>query len=612
MQQSNRNVGRINQPPTSGLKLSTSDRRALGRSLRYLFSYKRATAGALFSLLLMSAANLVVPLIIQRAIDSGVGKHDFAVIAGSGLALIAVAMIRGLFTFLQGYLAERASQGVAYDLREALFNRIQKLSFSYYDQVETGQLLTRLTNDVEQIRQFAGRGVIQMIAASVMLIGVIVLLLYLNWRLALVSLLIVPPVFVALLYFVRRVGPMFLIIQQSLSRLNTILQEDIAGVRVIRSFLREDYEYRRYSEANDDLLAKNNTVIGMFSNNFPLVFFFANLGTLIVIWFGGYQVTGGQLSIGTLVAFNSFLTFLIQPVLQLGFLSSLLSRAGASSVRVFEIIDAPLDIQDRPGAVDLEEVSGRVEFQNVHFRYPGSEREVLHGVTFTAEPGQTVAILGTLGSGKSSLVNLIPRFYDVTEGSVKVDGRDVRDVTLASLRRQTGIVLPDALLFSGTVRDNIRYGRLEASDEEIESAARAAQAEEFILRLPEGYDTIVGERGVGLSGGQRQRIAIARALLIEPKLLILDDSMSAVDAQTESLLQDALERLMRSVGNTSFVIAQRASTVRNADLIVIIDDGRVAASGTHEELLEGSELYNEILGSQLIRDERQVAASERG
>jgi ATP-binding cassette subfamily B protein len=309
---------------------------------------------------------------------------------------------------------------------------------------------------------------------------------------------------------------------------------------------------------------------------------------------------GGQLSIGELIAFNTYLSFLLQPVLTIGFLSAGISRAGASSQRIFEILDAPLEVHDAPDARPLPPIRGRVDFRDVHFRYPGSEREILRGISVTVEPGQTIAILGTTGSGKSTLVNLLPRFYDVTAGSVAIDGHDVRTVTLASLRSQIGIVLQEALLFSGSVRDNIAYGKPDATLEEVEAAARAAQADEFIRTLPQGYDTIVGERGVGLSGGQRQRIAIARALLIDPRLLILDDSTSAVDAGTEVLIQEALDRLMRDARRTAFVIAQRISTVRDADLILILDDGLIAAQGTHEELLRESPLYNEILESQLL------------
>jgi ATP-binding cassette, subfamily B, multidrug efflux pump len=503
---------------------------------------------------------------------------------------------------LQGYLAERASQGVAYDLRNDLFAKIERLGFGYYDRVETGQLVTRLTSDVEQIRSFAGSGVVQLAAAVVMLVGTTTLLVVLDWQLALVALAVVPAIFALLLRFVRRIGPLFRAVQQTLGRLNSVLQEDLAGIRVIRTFSREEYEAERYSSVNDELLEKNLETVRTFSNNFPFVFLLANLGTLLIVLFGGLQVMGGRLSIGELVAFNTYLGFLLFPIFTVGFLAAGISRAGASSLRVFEVLDAPLEVQDAPGAVPLPPIRCRVEFDDVRFRYPGDEREILRGISFSAEPGQTIAILGTTGSGKSTLVNLIPRFYDVSGGGVLLDGHDVRDVTLASLRGQIGIVLQSALLFSGPVRANIAYGKPGATQEEIEAAARAAQADDFIRALPEGYDTVVGERGVGLSGGQRQRIAIARALLIDPRLLILDDSTSAVDAETEAAIKEALDRMMRDSRRTAFVIAQRISTVRDADLILILDNGEIAAMGTHEELLRDSELYNEILGSQLVME----------
>jgi ATP-binding cassette subfamily B multidrug efflux pump len=551
-------------------------------------------------LLLVSGANLATPVLIGRAIDEGIGPRRLGVIFVVVGYLVGLALARGLFTFLQGYLAERASQGVAYDLRDALFERIERLSFSYYDRVQTGQLVTRLTSDVEQIRTFAGSGVVQLANAVVMLVGATVLLLYLDWQLALVALAIVPVIAGLLVRFVGRIRPLFREVQQTLGRLNTVLQEDLLGVRVIRAFAREDYETARYSAVNDDLLDKNLTTVRVFANNFPFVFLFANLGTLAIIWFGGWQVIGGRLSVGDLVAFNTLLGFMLFPILTIGFLSASISRAGASAQRVFDVLDAPLDVKDAPDASILLPISCRVDFDDVSFRYPGSEREILSGVSFTARPGQTVAILGTTGSGKSTLINLIPRFYDVTRGAVRLDGNDVRDVTLSSLRSQIGIVLQETRLFSGTVRDNVAFGRPDATDEEVVAAAEAAQANEFIMGLSDGYDTVIGERGIGLSGGQRQRIAIARALLIDPRLLILDDSTSAVDAETEAAIQETLDRLMREKHRTVFVIAQRVSTVRDADLILVLDDGSIAASGTHEELLQDSELYNEILGSQLL------------
>jgi len=581
---------------------------ALRRALRYLRGYWRDSAGALVALLLVSVTNLAAPQLIRLAIDTGVSGRQTNAIIAAVVGLVVVAVLRGLFSFAQGYLAERASQGVAYELRDALFAKLQRLSFSYYDGQQTGQLLTRLTSDVEQIRTFAGSGLVQIISAVTMLLGTAILLFTINWQLAFVALLIIPPILLTLARFTARIGPLFGLVQMQLSRLNTILQEDLSGVRTIRAFAREDYETERYRASNDALFARNLQTVKVFSEMFPFVFFFANLGTLGVIWFGGLEVIGNTLTIGELIAFNSYLALLVFPLLSLGFLSSMVPRAGASSLRIYEILDALIDVSDRPGAVPLPLQGGRVEFREVGFRYPGSEREILHNVSFVAEPGQTVAILGTTGSGKSTIVNLLPRFYDVTAGAVLIDGYDVRDVTLNSLRSQIGIVLQETLLFSGTVRDNIAYGRPEATQGEIEAAARAAQAEEFIRALPQGYATVVGERGVGLSGGQRQRIAIARALLIAPRLIVLDDSTSAVDAGTEIAIQAALDALMRDASRTAFVIAQRISTVRDADLILVLDGGTIAARGTHDELLQESELYNEILGSQLLPAEGEGVA----
>ena len=573
---------------------------ALRRALAYLRSYKKEALGAFLALILVSVANLVTPQLIRYAIDSGVtppGSPLVILLAVGGL--VGVAVLRGAFQFLQGYLAERASQGVAYELRNALFEKIERLGFGYYDGQETGQLVTRLTSDVEQIRTFAGSGVVQLASAALMLVGTTVLLLFLDLQLALVALSTVPVIFILLFLFVRRIGPLFRGVQQALGKLNTVLQEDLSGVKTIRAYAREDYETARYREVNDDLLSRNIETVRTFSNNFPFIFFVANLGTLGIVLFGGVRVIEGSLTVGELIAFNTYLGFLLFPILTIGFLSAAFSRAGASATRVFEILDAPIEVEDRPDAVTLPPIRCRVEFDDVRFRYPGGEREVLKGISFSVEPGHTVAILGTTGSGKSTLVNLLPRFYDVTGGAVRLDGHDLRDVTLFSLRSQVGIVLQETLLFGGTVRNNIAYGRPEATMEEVEAAALAARVDEFVRKLPEGYETVVGERGIGLSGGQRQRIAIARALLVDPRLLILDDSTSAVDAETESAIQESLDKLMREEHRTVFVIAQRVSTVRDANLILVLDEGGIAARGTHEELVRTSELYNEILGSQL-------------
>jgi len=582
--------------------------RSVWRAIGYLRRYRSETLGALIALLLVSAANLAAPQMVRWAIDDGLALRHVRAIAGAVCGLLGIAVGRGLFNFMQGYLAERASQGVAFDLRDGLFARIQRLSFSYYDQAQTGQLLTRLTNDVEQVRTFVGTGVVQLAASLVMLLGCAVLLFVINWTLALAALTAIAPIFWLLKTFVGRVAPLFGKVQMLVGRLNNVLQEVLHGLRVVRAFGGEPREAERYRAINHALRDHNLEVVRAVSNNFPFVNFFANLGTLAVVGIGGWQIFGGRLTVGELIAFNSYLGFLLMPIMTIGFLAAMISRAGASAERVFELLDAPLEVTDAPGATVLPPVVGRVEFKDVRFRYAGSEREILRGVSFAVEPGQMVALLGTTGAGKSTVINLIPRFYDVTGGQVLVDGHDVCAVTLSSLRAQVGVVLQEALLFSGPVRDNIAYGRPDATDAEVRAAAEAAQAHEFIATLPQGYDTIIGERGIGLSGGQRQRIAIARVLLTTPRLLILDDSTSAVDAETEMAIQNALDRMMRDSRCTAFVIAQRISTVRDADLILVLDEGTIVASGKHDELLAESRIYNEILGSQILPDGKEDAA----
>ncbi|MBS2032743.1 MAG: ABC transporter ATP-binding protein [Deltaproteobacteria bacterium] len=576
--------------------------RAVGRAVKYLRRYLPDTIGAGLSLFLVSAANLATPQLVRLAVDRGLTLRQAHTITMAVLGLLGLALARGVFNFLQGFLAERASQHVAFDLREGLFARIQRLSFSYYDQAQTGELLTRLTNDVEQVRTFVGAGVVQLAASVAMLIGCAALLIWTNAVLAVVALLTIVPILWLLRRFIGKMGPLFGKLQTSLGALNNVLQEDLRGLRVVRAFSGEKREAERYRKVNDSLRDQNLFLVDALSNNFPFVNLFANLGTLAVVGVGGTLIFRSSLTLGELIAFNSYLGLLLMPLMTIGFLAAQLSRAGASAVRVFELLDTEVELKDAPDAQPLPQLEGKVEFRDVRFRYAGSEREILRGLTFTAEPGQLVAILGTTGSGKSTIINLLPRFYDVTSGAVCVDGHDVRKVTLSSLRSQIGVVLQDALLFSGTVRDNIAYGRPDATLDEVKAAATAAQAHEFIAALPQGYDTVVGERGVGLSGGQRQRLAIARALLTDPRLLILDDSTSAVDAETEASIQRALDQLMRDKRRTAIVIAQRISTVRDADQILVLDEGRIAAQGKHEELLATSELYNEILGTQLISE----------
>ncbi len=574
--------------------------RSLVRSFGTLRPYWPLALAALISLIAVTATNLASPRILGAMIDDGIRAARADVLINLGALLLGIAVVRGVVSFTQGYASEKLSQSVAYDLRNELFARIQALSFSYHDRAQTGQLMTRITSDVEQLRSFVGMGLLQLVSAIAMTVGSVVALFSLNPLLAAVTMLTIPATGVIVVYFMRVVRPLFSQIQARLGVLNTVLQENLAGVRVVQAFAREPYEAQRYRAANEALLEVNIKAVYGLSSAFPLIFLISNLGTLAVVWLGGFQVFAGSLTIGGLVAFNTYLALLIQPLMMLGMIMAQVTRAAVGAERIYEILDAPSEVTDRPDARPLDAIDGRIAFEQVSFGYGAHGNAdaalILRDVSFVAEPGMTVAILGETGSGKSTIINLIPRFYDVTAGRVTIDGHDVRDVTLESLRRQIGIVLQDATLFSGSIRDNIAYGRPDALADEITAAARAAQADAFIAALPAGYDTIIGERGVTLSGGQRQRIAIARALLRDPRILILDDSTSAVDAETEYQIQQALATLMR--GRTSFVIAQRISTVRSADLIIVLAGGRIAAAGNHDDLLRESALYGEIIDSQ--------------
>jgi ATP-binding cassette subfamily B protein len=515
----------------------------------------------------------------------------------AGVVIVAFAALRGVFAFLQAYWAERNSQAIAYDMRNDLFAKIQRLSFSYHDRNQTGQLMIRATDDVEKVRLFVGQGLIQLVGALVLVIGTLILLFTSNARLALVTLWILPAAVIIFGLFSGLSRPMFTRVQQRLSALNTILQENLAGIRVVKAFTREDSEQAKFQIGADQLMSSQ---IGI-ARLFVFLFLIANLGQAVTLSSGARQIIAGTLTLGQWQEFSLYLVYLFFPVAQFGFIITQFGQASASATRIFEILDAQSDVVDRPDASPLPPVEGRVRFENVTFRYFGGGEPVLQDVSFEALPGQTIALLGATGSGKTTIINLLPRFYDPTEGRITIDGLDLRQVTLSSLRSQIGIVLQETTLFAGTIRENIAFGRPDASLEQISAAARAAAAHDFIMEFPEGYDTPVGERGQTLSGGQKQRLAIARALLLDPRILILDDSTSSVDLATEAQIQKALDVLMS--GRTSFVIAQRISTVINADQILVMDKGRIVARGNHEELLEESEQYAEIYSSQLIGDE---------
>ncbi len=584
----------------------------LGRALGYLRLYIRLTSLTVLAMVLATAAQLFVPQLIQWMIDiiNVPPQNDAALLQATmqallftGLIIVFASVGRGLFAYGQTYLSQTLSQNIAFDLRNDIFTKIQRLSFSYHDKNRTGQLMVRATDDVERLRIFIGQGVILALQALLLMVGTLILLFATNLRLTLYILPILPITLVLFMGFGRIAQPLFREVQKRLGRVNNSLQENIAGLRVVKAFAREPHEQAQFDNALESLLDQRLRINRIFSALFPFIFVIANLGQAAVLYFGGVQIIEGALTLGQWQKFSLYLIYLFFPLGQLGFIISLMAQASASAERIFEILDAHNDVESKPDALDLAQVQGYVTFEDVSFRYFSSSELVLSQISFTAEPGQTIALLGSTGSGKSTIINLIPRFYDVSHGRVLIDGHDIRDLTLDSLRRHIGIVLQETNLFSGTIRENIAFGRPQASDDEIIAAAKAAAAHDFITETPLGYDTPVGERGSTLSGGQKQRIAIARALLLNPNILILDDSTSSVDLKTEYEIQQALDKLMH--GRTSFVIAQRISTVLNADKILVLDKGQIVGEGNHEELLESNAIYADIYYSQLAPEKKE-------
>lgn len=527
------------------------------------------------------------------------------------VGVVGFATLRGLFVFLQAYWAERNSQSVAFDLRNDIYAKIQKLSFSYHDQNQTGQLMIRATDDVEKVRLFIGQGLLQLVGAFVLISGTLILLFTTNAQLAWVAMPVLPIAFVLFIIFGTISQPLFAEVQARYSVLNTILQENLAGIKLVQAFVREREQQAKFRGAANRLMDQQIFLARLFSFLFPLVFLVASMGQAAIQYYGGRQIVMGTLTLGQWQEFSLYLIYLFLPVAQFGFVITQMGQASASATRLFELLDAQVDVADKPGAKELPPIDGEVVFEKVTFRYISSGEPVLDEIEMVARPGETVALLGATGSGKTSIINLIPRFYDPTEGQVRIDGHDLRDVTLDSLRKQIGIVLQETTLFAGTIAENIAYGKPDASQADVAAAAKAAAAHAFIESFPMGYNTPVGERGSTLSGGQKQRIAIARALLLNPRILILDDSTSSVDLATEAEIQRALDGLMK--GRTSFVIAQRLSTVRNADQILVLEKGQVVARGRHADLMETSPVYAEIYTSQLVDDapQSQPARSEQ-
>ena len=633
--------------PQSRARGQRSSFKGIGRAVRYLTRYKRQAALPYVFLIIATLSQLAVPRMVRNVIEAvtsgylssqilqALGKipANFMgaalpkILEATGrpssltldqlkvqlnadvnnapqalmtalISIIIFAALRGVFAFLQAYWAEKNSQSVAYDLRNDLYAKIHNLSFSYHDKNQTGQLMIRATDDVEKVRLFIGQGLLQLVGAVILLTGTVIILFTSNVSLAWTAMPILPVAIVTFMVFASLAQPMFTKVQQKLSYLNTVLQENLAGIKVIKAFTREKEQQTKFRRAADDTMNQQIAVSRLFTFMFPFIFLVANLGQAAILYLGGKQIIVGALTLGAWQEFSLYLMYLFFPIMMFGMIVTQMGQAGASADRIFEILDAKSDIVDKPDAITLPQVKGNVKFENVTFRYFGGGEPVLDHVSFEARPGESIALLGATGSGKTTIINLLPRFYDPSEGHITIDGYDLRDVTIDSLRSQIGIVLQETTLFSGTIRENIAFGKPDATLEEIQNAARAAAAHDFILSFPEGYDTHVGERGQTLSGGQKQRVAIARALLLDPRILILDDSTSSVDLTTEAQIQSALDTLMK--GRTSFVIAQRISTVMNADKILVLDKGQVVAQGRHAELMEEEPIYAEIYNSQLL------------
>ncbi|MEW6524143.1 MAG: ABC transporter ATP-binding protein [Bacillota bacterium] len=584
--------------------------KTLRRLAGFMRPYWYIVLGAMALVMIVSGLGLAQPLIIRWIIDRVLQERNFHLLPYGALAIVGASLVRGILTFAQRYSLEYMAQRIIYDVRNRLYAHLQQLSFSFYDKAQTGQLMSRLTADVETLHRFLSFGVIQITSNLFMLVMAIVIMVRLDWQLTIVAILVLPFLVHAVYRFARVVRPMYWQIQDQLAVLTATLQENVTGQRVVKAFARERYEMDKFDIDNTNLFTKHiNTVrTSAFYNTYMQ--FLSELSAVGILWYGGRRIIAGALTVGSLVAFNQYLFNLIAPIRMLGFLVNLAQRAVAAGDRIFEILDTRAEVADRPGARPIPPIRGRVVFKDVRFSYDG-RTHVLEDINLTVEPGQTIAVLGSTGSGKSTLINLLPRFYDVSAGAITIDGHDIRDVTLESLRRQLGIVTQETFLFSASLKENISYGRPGASMAEIIAAAKAAHIHDFIVGLPQGYESVIGERGVGLSGGQKQRVAIARAILTDARILILDESTSSVDVETEFRIQQAFNQLLKN--RTAFVIAQRLSTVRNADEIIVLDKGRIVERGTHRELLAANGMYTAIYDLQFRgQEDAQVAASQGG
>jgi ATP-binding cassette subfamily B protein len=582
------------------------------RLLTFLRPYTKRAALTFLAVVAAAGFVLAIPQLIRWAINFGLGARleggelvtdgNTQTLIIASLAVVGAAALRGVFTFLQTYLGEWISQRVAYDVRNRIYDRLQRLSYAYHDRQQTGQLMSRATQDVEAVRWFVHMGVLRFGYIILLLSAILVLMAVTNWKLTLVAWAFLPFIAWRSTVMALSLRPLWMTIQEGLARLTTVLQEALTGARVVKAFARERYEGDKFRREAEALFADSYRSGRIQAVNSPMMTGFWLAAISATLWFGGREVINGNLNIGELASFLLYLTILNMPVRMLGWIIMIASRAQVSGQRIFEILDAESAVKEKPHAVELRDVRGHVRFHDVSFSYD-SISPVLSRVDLEAKPGQVIALMGPTGSGKTTIVNLMPRFYDTTAGGITIDGIDIRDATLASLRQAIGTVQQDVFLFSATFHDNIAYGAVGATQEKIEAAARAAHIHDFIVALPNGYDTWVGERGITLSGGQKQRIAIARTLLRDPRILILDDSTSSVDTETEYLIQQTLAGLMK--GRTTFVIAQRLRTVKMADQILVLRDGEIVERGTHQQLLRRRGLYRQIYDLEL-RDQEEA------
>lgn len=558
------------------------------RILSYIKPYMHRLIFAMFCTIMAAAGNLYIPWIIKDMIDEVLADKNGTMLNWIAASIIAIFVVRGLFWYGQNYLMSYVGQSVIIDIRAAVFKKLQRLSVSFYDKNKTGTIMSYVTNDVNALQSAMVENTIEMITEGFILIGSVVAMIYLDWRLTLFTVCTFPVVLWFMEFFGKKIRKTGGRIQECTADITSVLQESVASARVIKSFVREDYEVDRFDVENRANFRANMKNAQLMATLNPVVELVAAIGVTMIIWYGGNNVINGTITAGSLVAFLTYAVNISNPIKRLTRVIGNIQKALAAAQRVFMIIDMPEEIAESRDAKQLPEVSGKVEFQNVSFAYD-DKGNVITDLSFSVKPGEVIAIVGPSGAGKSTIANLLPRFYDVNKGDIKIDGHSVREVTLDSLREQVGIVPQETMLFNGSVYNNILYGRLDATKEEIEAAAKAANAHDFIMQLTDGYETKLGDRGVNLSGGQRQRIAIARAILKNPRILILDEATSALDTESERVVQEALDRLM--VGRTSFVIAHRLSTVKNADKILVLEKGNLVESGTHDELLALDGLY---------------------